>query len=250
MAILCISKPAFSEARFMDLEELAAISDFIGVIDIESTEQIGQVFDEDLPRRGYWTYSQKNSFIINSIIKESEWIKIDTKRSNILWAEKSFICASASYRPGRYLVFLESVGPEEWITLNHQLGALGIENDSVEFGWYTTRNKDRFNMPLDKAERKIRECFLNSPTLTIEADITPELIYNAWHEGREFQKLWFHVYNPPSRDWPKGLTNFTRSFIKSEIVDYKDIAKRGGRYKIKAYWEMGYLIVESIEPKK
>ena len=55
-----------------------------------------------------------------------------------LWAEKTFICASAHYEPGRYLAFLESVGPNEWITLNHQQGALRIDpgGQVKGFGFY------------------------------------------------------------------------------------------------------------------
>ncbi len=250
IVIVCISQLAFSDARFMGLEEVVAVSDFIGIIDVESTEQIGQIFDEDLPRRGYWEYSQKNTFHVKEIIKSSDFVDIEMNRIDTLWAEKSFICAGASYRPGRYLVFLESVGQNEWITNNHQLGGIRIENDNVEFGRHINARKDSTLISLTEAKKAINKCLLDSPVFEIEANIPSDLLYNEWQEGREFQKLWFHIYNPPPEFWPQWLISFARGFIETDCEEYETATQRGGSYNLSVHWENGYLIIDSIKPRE
>jgi hypothetical protein len=154
---LCTVQSAHGKARFMGLEELVAVCDFIGVIEIIRTEKVGEKFQDDLPRKGHWKYSQKNSFNILYSIKTSAATKTDPAALQVLWAEKTFICASASYKPGRYLVFLKSVDLNEWITINHQLGALLIENNIVDFNYYLTQKDTSPKISIETAEEKIKK---------------------------------------------------------------------------------------------
>lgn len=56
---LAFNESAWTEARFMKMEELVAKSDVIAVIEVIGSEKIGDPFEENLPRKGYWTYAQK-----------------------------------------------------------------------------------------------------------------------------------------------------------------------------------------------
>ncbi len=66
---ICNVQFSNAKAIFMGLEEVIAVSDFIGVIEITKPEKIGELFQENLPKRGFWKYSQKNIFKVISIIK-------------------------------------------------------------------------------------------------------------------------------------------------------------------------------------
>ncbi|MEE9554831.1 MAG: hypothetical protein V3W18_11080 [candidate division Zixibacteria bacterium] len=233
----------------MDLEELVAVSDFIGVVEVDSSEMLGEIFNPNLPKRGYWEYAQKNRFHVIEIIKSATFIDVELDRIDTLWAEKSFICAAASYSPGKYLVFLEAVAKNEWITINHQLGGIEIENDSVEFGWYKNSRMKNALISLAEAQKAINKCMIDSPVFEIEVTIPSDLLYNEWQENREYQKVIFHIYNPPSEFWPDGLTNFARCFIKISCEDYESVTQNGGNYHLSVHWENGYLIVDSIKPK-
>lgn len=251
--IFCIfwcTQFAFTKARFMGLEELVAVSDFIGIIEVKTSIKIGQKFEKDLPQKGFWKYSQKNTFEILSIIKKSKGTEFNYMVPQVLWAQKSFICARAVYKPGKYLVFLESIDSNEWITINHHQGALAIENNRIEFGWYLNNKGKNQKITKVVAKEKIEKGLLNSPVFSIDIKMPPDLMYNQWRDGQEFQKLWFHVYNPPSRHWPKGLSHFVRAFTKREKDSYEYLVKRGGNGTLKAHWKNGSLIVDSIRMKK
>ena len=74
---------AHAKARFMGLEEVVAVSDFIGIVEVTSSEIIGEPFQENLPQKGYWQYSQKNIFKILSIIKTSPIVSVDTNKQQL-----------------------------------------------------------------------------------------------------------------------------------------------------------------------
>jgi len=242
-----------AKARFMSIEKLVATSDIIAVIEVIKTEQLGKMFDQNLPKKGFWKYGQKNIFRFEKMIKNNGFIAFNTKKPQMLYAQKSFICAKASYKPGKYLVFFESVGLNEWITINHQFGGLRIDSNSnvLSFGWYLKERDFKAKIKLKKAIQMIEDIKLDSKPIYLSVNIPSNLMYNKWNVKNNSQKLFFHVYTPPKQNWPNGLTNFVRAYFKKGAVkkaDYNLIIKSGGKYNIKAIWTNGYLVIDSIKP--
>jgi hypothetical protein len=250
IAIICISRDALSKPRYMALDELVAVSDFIGVIQVDSSETVGHLFDPDLPIKRYNSYSQKNLFNVIDIIKSSEFIDIEMNRTDTLWAGESFICAQAYYRPGLYLVFLENMGPGEWVNFNYQRGAIRIENDSVEFGWYIDPRRQPATISLAEAEKNIRGYLLDSPVFEFEIDVYMKHRYNEWREDREYQKIYYPIYNPSFEFWPDGLRSLTGFFIKTDRDQYEYMTQSGSNYYLSVHWVKGYLVIDSVKPKE
>ncbi len=250
LIMLCASGNALSKARYMELAELIAVSDFIGVITVDSSVVLGQLFDPDLPIKRYNSYSQKNMFHVVDIIKSSEFINIELNRVDTLWAGESFICAQAFYQPGPYLVFLEAIGPGEWINFNYQLGAITIKDDSVEFGWYIDSRKESTKILLTNAEQYIKEQLLDSPVFEIEVNVHMKHRFNNWQEDREYQKIWFPIYNPSLEYWPDGLRSLTGFFIKTDRVQHENMTQSGAEYNLYVHWQNGYLVIDSVKAIK
>jgi hypothetical protein len=249
LIVLCASRDALSKARYMELAELTAVSDFIGIVMVDSSVTLGHIFDPGLPIRRYNSYSQKNLFHVTDIIKSSEFIDIELNRSDTLWAGESFICAQAYYRPGLYLVFLETIGPGEWTNFNYQLGALRIENDSVDFGWYINPRKGHANIPLAEATKYIKELLLDSPTFEIEVGVHMKHRLNEWLEDREYQKVWYPIYNPSFEFWPDGLRSLTGFFTRADCDQYERMTRSGADYYLWVHWQNGYLVIDSTRAK-
>lgn len=149
----------FAKARFMGLKELAATSDIVAVISVTETTSLGPMGSEGLPKKGHWTYTQNNTFRFVEVLKTSDWIHFDQEQDQMLWAEKTFICARASYAPGKYVAFLKSVGTNEWITVNHHLGGLRIDDDGnvPAFNWYLDSANNEKTLSLNEVKRKIQK---------------------------------------------------------------------------------------------
>ncbi len=121
------------------------------------------------------------------------------------------------------------------------------EENKVNFSWYSTDKSKKKEIVLGVAEEKIRKHLLSTPSFTIEADIPADLMYNRWKEKQEYQKIWFHVYDHPKENWPKGLTNFVRAFGKIDKVRYQSITTKGTTFSIIAHWKNGSLMVSEIK---
>jgi hypothetical protein len=115
---------ALSKAYFMGLKEVIANSAVVAIIEGPRSESLGQMGSEGRPKKGLWTYAQKNSFRFVEMFKASDWMTVNQEQDQMLWAEKTFICASDSYALGKYVVFLESAGTNEWSTLKVSEGCL------------------------------------------------------------------------------------------------------------------------------
>jgi hypothetical protein len=118
----------------MGLIEVSKRSDIIALIEIIKTEDLGEIFDKDLPQKGFFTYAQKNHFFFKEIIKNKKNLEVELRDLGILWARKSYNCDLISYLPGTFLVFLEHVEGNEWVTLNHSLGGYQLQPDGVLVG--------------------------------------------------------------------------------------------------------------------
>lgn len=149
----------FAKARFMGLKELVTSSDVVAVISVTETASLGQMGSEGLPKKGHWTYTQKNTFRFVDVLKTSGWINFDQEQHQMLWAGKTFICARASYAPGKYVAFLKSVGTNEWITVNHHLGGLRIGGDGnvPTFNWYLDSANNEKTLSLNEVKRNIHK---------------------------------------------------------------------------------------------
>src|SRR5215208_5027520 len=116
---------AEGKAHFMDLPAAVAAADAVAVVQVETSEKVAG------RKKGYWTYGQRNTFRFLEFVKRAPFVEPAIKERQILWAEKDFICASESFRPGPYLLFLESVEPGEWIAVNHYMGVLPIAENML-----------------------------------------------------------------------------------------------------------------------
>lgn len=244
----------FAAAEYMGIEELVAFSDVVAVIKVTETESLGDRFDQDLPKKDFWNYAQKNTFQFISLLKDGGFIEFDQKKDQMLWAEKSFICAYASYTIGTYLVFLESVGANEWVTVNHELGGLEIDGNTLRFGWYYAGSKDdKGKFTLSHVKASIEEVVLHDKKVSFKAKISPFPIntYNKWRSGESFQKLLMIVPKPPNMHWPDPFAVKVKGFIDESTISkekYQSITEHGGQYNVKASWVKGYLLIESIIP--
>lgn len=261
------SQSAYAKARFMGLEELVAVSDVIAVIEVIKSEKMGEQFDKGLPKKGFWNYAQRNKFKFIEFIKVQKGAVLDTKKPQILWAKKSFVCASASYAKGRYLVFLENVGENEWITLNDHLGGLAVDGkgDVAGFGFYREKGYSEA-VDIKESKEAILKALIDKEQVSFYARIDPAFkpIYNVWREGCPFQKLWLHIeeytwieekYTKTEiiGKWPRGLTLFVRGFINTDDIKRKSFEKmieKGGTFQITGIWEKGYLYLRSIQNKE
>jgi len=253
-SLLC-AHAAHAKARYMGLAEAVAVSDVIAEIEVtQSTPLAGN--HQELPKKGHWSYRQKNAFRFTSFLKNPGTVRIDADAVQTLYAEKTFICGRASYAPGKYLVFIESVGGNEWITLNHSWGGLKIDDaGNVEgFGVYGRSRESQKAVPLAEAKKAIAAVLLDGKPVSCTATIEPSLagFYNVWVEGAPSQKLVFHVYKPPKANWPAGLHGYVRAFPKADALNkmqYNILAKGGGTYSIAGAWTKGAYIIASIEKK-
>lgn len=134
-----------ADPSYLRLEELVRKSDLIGVIEVLKTT-------EDKKKIAPWLYQRKNTFVI---IKKYKGAALSTKQT--LWSEKNYICARASYLPGKYLVFLKRTPDLQWITLNHELGALRLNKELLlDFSRYSNMPSSK-RWPLEKAKQRILE---------------------------------------------------------------------------------------------
>ncbi len=252
-AALCYlwAPAAWAKARFMGLEEAVAVSDVVGVVEIAKAERVGEGRAKGV-KKGYLTYAQKNTFRFVSIFKNAGFVAFKQGKEQVLWAEHEFVRQGASYSPGRYLVFLASVGSNEWITLNHHYGGLRIDDDEnvLKFGWYLDRKDYEKKASLETAKTAIQKAILDKKTVSFAAEIHPRSIYNKWKAGVPCQELVLSVRSRPKKNWPDGLFNCAAFFKKGSITKrkYQSIAKKGGLYDVTASWVKGSLVIGSIKP--
>jgi len=247
------NQSAYSKARFMQLEELVAVSDIIAVIEVIRVEKIGNRFDKNLPKKGYSTYAQKNSFKFFEFIKVRNDNLLDKDKTHILWAEKSFICASASYAIGKYLVFLENVEENEWITINHQRGGLPIDKDNYIKGFDFYIEGSEQGVDLENAKILISNVMFDKEKVSFSAQVNPKSIYNLWKKGVSSQKLVFNIKGEPDGKWPKYLFYFIKGFIKTDSIEkalFEKIINRGGTFDMIGIWKEGQLELVFIQDSK
>jgi hypothetical protein len=168
---------AAAKARFIGLDELVAISDVIAIIEVNKSEKLGEPFEDHIPQKGYYQYAQKNTFQFLEFIKVHEDATPDKEQMHTLWANKNFKCARAIYEKGKYLVFLENITSKEWITLNHNDGALRID-DANRVNWDSKLiEKDESKKEaLDKFKDKVRTKIVDF--WESEADLAKK--YSIW----------------------------------------------------------------------
>ena len=154
---------------------------------------------------------------------------------------------------GKYLVFLESAGENEWITVNDSWGGLKIDDaGNVErFGVYGDSREWQKAVRLAEARKAIAAVVLDGRAVTCTAKISPGFYprFNRWVAGAPSQKLIFHVYEPPSENWPTGLRGWVRAFARPDVLDkpqYESIAQQGGEYRVTGTWTEGGLFIASI----
>jgi hypothetical protein len=240
-AIMTIAIPSRSEgkARFMDLSEAVAAADAVAVVRIESSAKVrGQ-------KKGYWTYGQRNTFRFIELVKRAPFVVPPLDKQQILWAEKNFICASERARPGRYLLFLQSVEPGEWIPVNHYMGMLPIEQESVRWPY-----ADKFDAVLTLAQAKAAVTTAKTAArggVRFTADIvgTFKGLYNGWIPSRSHQVLVFHVDGAPPSPW-MGELLFARAMVPRDVADRKDYEswiETDGRLAVVGEWVDGSLVI-------
>ncbi|MBL4850443.1 MAG: hypothetical protein JKY65_33415 [Planctomycetes bacterium] len=121
LSLLCLVAPAqaLAKARFMAQEELLAKAPLIALVEVTSVAAVDT-------KGKFWTYRQQaQATLVQSVRGE-----VPARFS--IHAQKSFICARASYTPGRYLVFLQREGAL-YTTLNHQFGQFAVKEGRLEF---------------------------------------------------------------------------------------------------------------------
>lgn len=122
LALACLvltPAPAFARARFMPRAELIAESPLIALVEVTSVAAV-------TTKGRHWTYGQAAQVTLE------RGIRGDLPATFVIHAEKNFICARASYAPGRYLVFLRREGPL-YTTVNHHLGCYPVLKDRLRF---------------------------------------------------------------------------------------------------------------------
>ena len=140
-AVMALPAPVSAKARFLGMTELVETADVIAVVEVTETREVEQVGE-------HWTYRQEAD------VTRVKMIKGRLPAFFRIHAQKDFICARASYEPGRYLVFLRAE-KDLYTPVNHHLGALQIDEDQVS--WYADREKvwDRTSQPLDHVVEEI-----------------------------------------------------------------------------------------------
>ena len=166
--------------------------------------------------------------------------------SEFLWAEKDFICASESFRPGSYVVFLQSVEPNEWIPVNHYMGGLRIEKNVVTWPYDEMMGSRR---SLDSAKAAVLKAKVSVGQVRFRAEIVGSFwgLYNRWMPSRSHQVLVFHLMERalPS-PWPAEHL-FARAVVPREIAgreEYESWVKTEGRLEATANWVDGSLVIK------
>jgi hypothetical protein len=226
------------KARFMDLPATVAAADAVAIVQVDSGEKVPGT------KKGYWTYGQKSSFRFIEIIKRAPFVAASNTDPQILWAEKDFICASESVRPGRYLLFLESVDPSEWIPVNHDRGVLPIEGETVPWPYAGTVNTKR---TLAQAKASIVQAKALSGTVRFTAEIVGSFagLYNRWVPSRSHQVLVFHLHGKAPSPWPAEHL-FARAVVPKEVADrdeYDAWVNGDGKLSVRAEWIDGALVI-------
>ncbi len=267
MFFLSISETSYAEARFMGIEELIAVSDAIAVIDVKKSEKLGEIYDKNIPEINGWRYAQKNYFKFLKLIKFKSWEKPDLNKIYILWAEKSFECARASYKKGLYLVFLEYVGKGEWVTINHQYGGLrtGDNNIVYNFEYYlrndTSNNGDKMKKySLKEAEREIEKRIIKKGKTEFYGIIVskPDYYKKNNKESKEsiYRKIKIRIKENVeingkivkkgiSGIWPRGLQYMVKAYIKNG--EYSNIINNKNTFLFEGFWKDGYLFIKIVK---
>lgn len=232
------SNRAEGKARFMDLPAAVAAADAVAIVQVDSVEKVPGT------KKGYWTYGQKSSFRFIEILKRAPFVAASSTDPQILWAEKDFICASESVRPGRYLVFLESVDPNEWIPVNHGMGVLPIEDGAVPWPYAGTVNSKR---ALAQAKASVVRAKASSGTVRFTAEIVGSFagLYNRWVPSRSHQVLVFHLSGKAPTPWPAEHL-FARAVVPNEVADhdeYDSWVDGDGKLSVRAEWIDGNLVI-------
>ena len=198
------------------------------------------------PKKDYWTYGQKNAFRFVEFMKRAPFVEPASQTSQILWAEKDFICASESFRPGSYVVFLQSVEPNEWIPVNHYMGGLRIEKNVVTWPYDEMMGSRR---SLDSAKAAVLKAKVSVGQVRFRAGIVGSFwgLYNRWMPSRSHQVLVFHLMERalPS-PWPAEHL-FARAVVPREIAgreEYESWVKTEGRLEATANWVDGSLVIK------
>ena len=232
------SMPAEGKAHFMDLPAAVAAADAIAVVQVETSEKVAG------RKKGYWTYGQKNRFRFLEFVKRAPFVDSVVKEPQVLWAEKDFICASESFRPGQYLLFLESVEPGEWIAVNHHMGVLPIEQGMVAWP-YAQRFDEKRTVALAKAA--VAQAKVERGTVRFTAEIVGSFhgLYNRWMPSRGHQVLVFHLNGKAPSPWP-AEHSFARAVVPRDVADretYEAWVKADGALAVKADWVDGSLVI-------
>ena len=189
-----------AKAHFMDLPAAVADADAVAVVQVETSEKVtGQ-------KKGYWTYGQRNTFRFLELVKRAPFVEPVIKERQILWGEKDFVCESESFRPGLYLLFLESIERGEWVSTNHYRGVLPIEQNTVAWPYAERRDAVR---TVDQAKAAVARAKATHGSVRFTAEIFSSLngVYNRWIASRSHQVLVFDLHGKaPSPGRPSILS--------------------------------------------
>ena len=119
--ILLAAPTVQAKAAFMRAGALLERTQTIAIVDVSRVTKVEA-------KGTHWTYGQKAEVAVVEVLRGT------LPDAFSLFAEKSFICARASYAEGRYLVFLKRDG-DFWVTTNHHLGQFRIRGEQVQ--WFS-----------------------------------------------------------------------------------------------------------------
>lgn len=227
-----------AKAHFMDLPAAVAAADAVAIVQVETSEKVPAT------KKGYWTYGQKNTFRFLEFVKRAPFVDPAFKGRQVLWAEKDFVCASESFRPGPYLWFLESVEAGEWIPVNHHRGVMGIEEGLLHWPYGEIFDEKR---TVARAKAAVANAKASAGSVRFTAEIVGSFDgpYNRWIPSRSHQVIVFNLLGKQPSPWPAERL-FAHAMIPRDVADretYATWVATDGRLSVLADWIDGSLVI-------
>ena len=172
----------------------------------------------------------------------------EATRPLTVWAEKEFICARASLKPGRYLLFLRRVTDSEYVVVNHEYGARAVLKGMLDLSFYDRGAKQR---PVTAFPAMLAKALPDGPSGPIAVKIAKSVIWaNQWVPQQPMQKLYVSLNNNV-RSWPYGLSWMVPALFSPTLLSRQRFERLTraphGTWKMVGVWRKGSFLLTSIE---
>jgi hypothetical protein len=144
--ILLFSSLGHAEIRLMPREELIGQADYIGLVRVLEVRKVSRV-----PRPGVWGLG---GLAKDATVEVKETVKGRSSSRLIIAFDTSISCPNVQYEVGEtYVVFLERVDDNHYVTINHEQGREVVKNGKIQ-GW---RVDDKVGTPVANVLAEIRK---------------------------------------------------------------------------------------------